>query len=100
MPERARTTRRGQDPDQGPEELEGENFDLHNISGGDDDDEGPPIPRTQAAARAQINPVAQVIVNDPEPSISKKNTAQDVWHFFSKTDGYSVCQVCKYVKHL
>lgn len=86
---RGRTTTRDQSP--------GEDFDFENVSQASSDD-GPLIPATPAA----INPIAQVtVVNDPELSLTKKNSnaAQDVWYFFVKADGYSVCQVCKYVIH-
>jgi hypothetical protein len=82
--------------DQSPQDEE-EDFDLENVSGSDSDNDPMIAP---APTHAAINPVAQV-VNDPEQSSTKKNSnaAQDVWHFFVKADGYSVCQVCKYVTH-
>jgi hypothetical protein len=87
---RGRTTSRDQSP------QDGEEFDLENVSGSDDD-----LLIPAQATHAAINPVAQ-LVNNPElePSSKKNsNAAQDVWHFFVKADGYSVCQVCKYVTH-
>lgn len=75
-------TRRNQSP-------EGENFDLDNVSGSDSDAEGLPTGPT-------INPVPQV-VNNPEPTSTKKNAARDVWYFFVKNASGSVCQYCKYV---
>jgi len=69
---------------------EGESFDLNNVSGSDLDDQDPPTP----AEGPTINPVLQV-VNNPEPSSTKKNAAHDVWFFFHKDAGGSVCQFCK-----
>src|SRR5579863_4657820 len=91
MPPRTRTHR-----DPSPEE--GEDFDLDNVSGSDNDDA--PGPANQPA-NAAINTVAEVVNNpDSEARVSsKKNAAHDVWHFFMKTDGFSVCRVCKYVAY-
>lgn len=75
--------------------LEAEEFDFENISSSDDDDDDPPIPATPEAAIA--GPVAQVVNNLVESTKKSSNAAQDVWHFFVKADGFSVCQVCKYV---
>ena len=71
---------------------EGESFDLDNVSGSDLNDQDLPT----LAEGPTINTVLQV-VNNPEPSSTKKNATHDVWYFFNKDASGSVCQFCKYV---
>jgi hypothetical protein len=87
MPRQNRTASKDQS-------VGGEDFGFENISGSDSDDNDPPIPAMHIVITGSV---AQA-VNNPD-SIAKKSLkgAQDVWHFFVKADGFSVCQVCKYV---
>jgi hypothetical protein len=85
---------------------EGEDFNLDDISGGDESDDeeadDPPVNRahtqeirSMATHKTQINDPGPI----PAPNDESKKPAADTWYFFNKSAdvGKAICNVCRYV---